>query len=108
MQPAADVMAEALGEVAIHAPVVPVIANVRAGPLSSPDEIRQCLVEQVTGTVRWRECTEAMIAGGVTDFYELGAGKVLSGLARRIERSARATPVGTPDDVRTIAEQLSA
>lgn len=99
MQPAADVMAGALAEVAMQAPVVPVMANVGAAPLTDPDAIRNSLVEQVTGMVRWRECVEAMAAGGVTNLYELGAGKVLSGLAKRIDRELTASAVGTPDDI---------
>lgn len=99
MQPAADVMAGALGEVNMQAPVVPVMANVGAAPLSDPDAIRASLIEQVTGMVRWRECVEAMAASGVTTLYELGAGKVLSGLAKRINRDLAAHAVGTPDDI---------
>ena len=92
----------------MHSPVVPVVANVSAGPLSDPDEIRASLVQQVTGTVRWRECVLTMVSAGVSNFYELGAGKVLSGLARRIERSASAQAVGNPDDVRLAAAALKA
>ncbi len=99
MQPAADVMAGALAEVTMQAPVVPVMANVSASPLSDPDEIRQSLVQQVTGMVRWRECVEAMAAQGVTTLYELGAGKVLSGLAKRIDRELAASALGTPEDI---------
>ena len=99
MKPAADAMAEALAKVAMKAPVVPVIANVVAAPISDPAEIRRCLVEQVTGTVRWRECVLAMAAAGVTQFYEIGSGKVLSGLAGRIDKSLKAQPVGTPADI---------
>lgn len=99
MQPAADAMADALGKVAMKAPVVPVIANVVAGPISDPADIRRRLVEQVTGTVRWRECVLAMAGAGVTQFYEIGSGKVLSGLAGRIDKSLKAQPVGTPADI---------
>jgi [acyl-carrier-protein] S-malonyltransferase len=99
MQPAADAMAEALAKVQIHAPAVPVVANVLASPISDPDEIRKRLVEQVTGTVRWRECVQFMAANGITEVYEIGSGKVLSGLVGRIEKSIRATPVGTPADI---------
>ncbi len=99
MQPAADVMAEELSKVEVRRPVVPVIANVLAEPISDPDEIRKRLVEQVTGTVRWRECVEKMGALGVTDFYEIGAGKVLAGLVKRILKDAKAMSVGTPADV---------
>jgi [acyl-carrier-protein] S-malonyltransferase len=106
LKPAADAMAEALGKIEIKAPAVPVVANVVAGPISDPDEIRRRLVEQVTGTVRWRECVLAMVAAGVTDLYEIGTGKVLSGLAGRIDKSLKATPVGTPADIDAVAAQL--
>jgi [acyl-carrier-protein] S-malonyltransferase len=99
MQPAADVMAQALQEVTVSRPKVPIVANVRAAPVIEPDEIMRCLVEQVTGTVRWRESIEAMAHAGVTRFYEVGAGKVLSGLVKRIAEGAIGTPVGTPEDV---------
>ena len=99
MRPAADAMAEALGKVKMKTPVVPVIANVVAGPISDPAEIRRCLVEQVTGTVRWRECVLTMTGAGVTQLYEIGSGKVLSGLAGRIDKSLKAQPVGTPADI---------
>ena len=99
MQPAADAMAEALANVEVRKPVVPVVANVLAAPISVPDEIRRRLVEQVTGTVRWRECVLYMAANGITDVYEIGAGKVLSGLAGRIDKALKATPVGTPADI---------
>jgi [acyl-carrier-protein] S-malonyltransferase len=99
MQPAAEAMREALAKVTVNAPVVPVVANVLASPISDPDEIRQRLVEQVTGTVRWRECVTYMTANGVTDVYEIGAGKVLAGLAKRIDAGLNATSVGTPADI---------
>ena len=98
MQPAADAMAKALSEVAMHAPVVPVMANVRAAPLTDPAAIRDSLVAQVTGTVRWRECVAAMVAGGVTQFIELGSGKVLTGLAKKNAPAATALAINTPDD----------
>jgi len=106
LKPAADAMAEALGKIEIKAPVVPVVANVLAAPISDPAEIRTRLVEQVTGTVRWRECVLAMAAAGVTELYEIGTGKVLSGLAGRIDKSLKATPVGTPADIDAVAAQL--
>jgi [acyl-carrier-protein] S-malonyltransferase len=99
MQPAADAMAEALAVVMVSAPRVPVMANVLAAPIRDPDEIRKRLVEQVTGTVRWRECVEAMAAGGVNRFVEVGSGKVLTGLLKRIVSDATGQSVGTPDDV---------
>lgn len=106
MQPAADAMAEALASVEVRKPVVPVIANVLAEPISDPDEIRRRLVEQVTGTVRWRECVMRMGALGVTDFYEVGAGKVLAGLVKRILKDANATSVGSAADVDAAAAAL--
>ncbi len=108
MQPAAEAMADALAEVTISAPVVPVVANVLATPISDPGEIRRRLVEQVTGTVRWRECMLYMAANGITDVYEIGSGKVLSGLAGRIDKSLKATPVGTPSDIEAVAASLTA
>jgi [acyl-carrier-protein] S-malonyltransferase len=99
MQPAADAMAQALSQVTVSRPVVPVVANVRAAPVSEPADIVSCLVEQVTGTVRWRECVAAMASAGVTTFYEVGAGKVLTGLVRRIADGATGVAIGTPDDV---------
>lgn len=99
MQPAAEAMAEALARVEIKAPAVPVVANVLASPISEPAEIRKRLVEQVTGTVRWRECMLYMTGNGITDFYEIGSGKVLAGLVKRIEKSANATSIGAPADV---------
>lgn len=98
LQPAAEAMAEALAKVVISPPAVPVIANVTAGPVTDPAEIRQRLVEQVTGTVRWRECVLYMAANGVTDFIEAGAGKVLAGLVKRIEKAANAISIGAPGD----------
>jgi [acyl-carrier-protein] S-malonyltransferase len=106
MQPAAEVMAEALETVDVSLPVVPVVANVGAAPLSDPAAIKASLVAQVTGTVRWRECVLAMADAGVTDFYELGTGKVLSGLVRRIVADARATSAGTPEEVAAVASLL--
>jgi [acyl-carrier-protein] S-malonyltransferase len=99
MRPAADVMAEALAAVVAKAPCVPVVANVLARPISDPAEIVRRLVEQVTGTVRWRECVSFMAGEGVTTFYELGAGKVLSGLVKRIAEGANGIAVGAPADV---------
>ncbi|MCY0094489.1 ACP S-malonyltransferase [Hoeflea ulvae] len=99
MQPAADAMREALAGIAKSAPVVPVISNVRAAPVSDPDEIAQLLVEQVTGQVRWRETVAWFAANGVDTLAEIGAGKVLTGLARRIDRSITGLNVGGPDDI---------
>jgi [acyl-carrier-protein] S-malonyltransferase len=106
MQPAADVMAEALANVEIKPPSVPVIANVLASPISDPAEIRKRLVEQVTGTVRWRECVLRMAEDGVTHVYEIGSGKVLSGLAKRIVPTLNAVSVGTPQDIEAALSSL--
>ncbi len=99
MQPAAEAMREALAAVAVHAPTVPVVANVEAGPITAPDAIRDALVRQVTGTVRWRESVAYMAAQGVDRFYEVGSGKVLTGLVKRIAAGATGTAIGTPDDI---------
>jgi [acyl-carrier-protein] S-malonyltransferase len=99
MQPAADAMAEALAKVTVNPPVVPLVANVLARPISDPAEIVKSLVEQVTGTVRWRESIQFMAQAGVTTFYEIGAGKVLTGLNRRIADAASASSIGVPDDI---------
>jgi [acyl-carrier-protein] S-malonyltransferase len=99
MQPAADVMADALAKVEIRAPVVPVVANVRASAVSDPKDILRNLVEQVTGTVRWRECVAFMAQAGVTTFYEVGTGKVLTGLVKRIADTATGIAIGTPEDI---------
>jgi [acyl-carrier-protein] S-malonyltransferase len=99
MAPAATVMAEALAKTDVKSPVVPVVANVVAAPIGEPQEIAKRLVEQVTGTVRWRECAAYMAGLGVTNFYEIGSGKVLTGLLKRIADGATGTAIGTPDDV---------
>jgi [acyl-carrier-protein] S-malonyltransferase len=107
MQPAADVMADALGRTAIREPSVPVVANVPASAISDPAEIRKSLVEQVTGTVRWRECVTYMASQGVTMFCETGSGKVLAGLAKRIAKDADAMSIGTPADVDAALAKLT-
>lgn len=99
MQPAADAMAEALAKVRIDKPAVPVVSNVLASAISDPDEIRRRLIEQVTGTVRWRESVLYMAQNGITEVYELGAGKVLAGLVGRIDKAIKTASIGTPDDV---------
>jgi len=99
MQPAAEVMRDALAAVAVNRPAVPVVSNVKASAISEPTEIVAALVAQVTGTVRWRESVAYMAGQGVTQFYEIGAGKVLSGLIKRIADGAAASTIGTPDDV---------
>jgi [acyl-carrier-protein] S-malonyltransferase len=99
MQPAADVMADALAKVAVHAPLVPVVANVSARPIKEPAEIVKNLVEQITATVRWRESVLFMAQSGVSSFFEIGAGKVLTGLIKRVAESATVTPIGLPEDI---------
>ena len=99
MAPAADVMAVALAAVELLPPIVPLIANVTAAPVEDPAEIRRLLVEQVTGMVRWRECCMTMRAKGVEKLVEVGSGKVLSGLARRIDKKLSASNVSTPAGV---------
>ncbi len=99
MSPAARAMAEALNAVDIVSPSVPLVANVCASAVDDPDVIRSLLVDQVTGRVRWRESVEWMAAHGVTEFWELGAGKALSGMIRRIVKEAETRAIGTPEDV---------
>jgi [acyl-carrier-protein] S-malonyltransferase len=106
MAPAADAMREALSQVAIRVPVVPVVANVEASAVTDPDRIRDCLVRQVTGTVRWRESVAYMAGEGVESFYEVGAGKVLTGLVKRIAAGASSAAIGTPDDVAAFKASL--
>ena len=102
MQPAADAMAQALATTQVRAPKVPVVANVLARPVSDPNEIVRSLVAQVTGTVRWRESVAFMAQAGVKAFYEVGAGKVLSGLVKRIADGATGIAVGTPEDIAAV------
>ncbi len=106
MAPAADVMADALAAVSVKMPAVPLVANVTASRLSDPDEIRRKLVEQVTGMVRWRESVAFMAAEGVEKTVELGTGKVLTGLSKRIDRSIAAVAAGTPEDMDALLQQL--
>jgi [acyl-carrier-protein] S-malonyltransferase len=109
MQPAADAMAAALAEVEMRAPIVPVVSNVLATPISDPAEIRQRLVEQVTGVVRWTESVAWMTgAGEVTHLAEIGTGKVLTGLARRINSEAHAIAVNSPTDIDAFVTELTA
>ena len=103
MQPAAEAMAAALAAVDIAAPAVPLVANVRAAAVSDPEDIRRLLVAQVTGRVRWRESVLWMAGKGVTEIVEVGAGKALSGMVRRIAREIETRTVGTPDEVRALA-----
>ncbi len=103
MQPAADRMAEALADAEIQEPVVPVFANVTAEPATDPNAIRDQLVRQVTGRVRWTESVEAMVNDSVSRFVELGSGKVLTGLVKRIDKEVEAIPVENPEDVKALA-----
>ena len=107
MEPAARVMAEALSHVDINRPAVPVVANVEAAAVSDPATIRSLLVEQVTGSVRWRESVSWMAEQGVTEAWEIGAGKALSGMIKRISKEVSTRAVGTPEDVKAAAEALA-
>ena len=107
MAPAAKVMEEALRAVEMKAPVVPLVANVVAGPISDPDEIRRRLIEQITSMVRWRESIAWLAGAGVGLFVEVGAGKVLSGLAKRIADGAETLTVGAPDDIDAAVARLA-
>ncbi len=106
MGPAADAMRDALAKVGKRAPIVPVVCNVSVNPVTDPDEIVKRLVEQVTGRVRWRETVEWFAANGVTTLYEIGSGKVLSGLAKRIAKDVSTANVSTPADVEAAAAAL--
>jgi [acyl-carrier-protein] S-malonyltransferase len=108
MQPAADAMAEALAGIGIRPPVSPLVSNVLAAPIVDPEQIRRRLVEQVTGTVRWRESVAYMASHGVKRFFEIGAGKVLSGLVKRIAEGAVGVSVGAPNDITSAKEALAA
>ncbi|OYU86802.1 MAG: [acyl-carrier-protein] S-malonyltransferase [Bradyrhizobiaceae bacterium PARB1] len=108
MQPAADVMADALAKVTINKPAAPLVSNVLASAITDPDEIRRRLIEQVTGTVRWRESVAYMAGQGVTRFLEIGAGKVLSGLVKRIADGAVGVAVGGPNDIAAAKDALTA
>ncbi|MFG6560475.1 ACP S-malonyltransferase [Sulfitobacter sp. 1A15299] len=104
MGPAAEEMAKALGEVTFNDPVVPLVANVTAGAVSDAARIRDLLVEQVTGRVRWRSSVEWMAGQGVTEAWEIGAGKALSGMIRRIDKSVATRSIGTPDEVKAASD----
>lgn len=106
MEPAAKVMAQALDDVAINTPAIPVVANVHAAAIDDPTLIRTALVEQVTGSVRWRESVTWMAGQGVTEAWEIGAGKALSGMIRHIDRSIACRAVGTPGDVQATKEAM--
>jgi [acyl-carrier-protein] S-malonyltransferase len=107
MEPAARAMADALEDVVIHSPVIPVVANVVASAVSDPDVIRKLLVQQVTGSVRWRESVIWMGQHGVTEMWEIGAGKALSGMVRRINKDIETRNVAVPDDVLAAVVTLS-
>jgi len=107
MQPAADAMKDALSNTDMKDPVVPLIANTKACALTTADDIRNGLVEQVTGRVRWRESVSYMAANGVTTLYEIGSGRVLTGLARRIERNLDALSIGSSDDIQKAGSALT-
>ena len=106
MAPAAEVMAQALAEVDIQRPAVPVVANVTAHGISDPATIRSLLVEQVTGSVRWRESVAWMAEQGVAQTYEIGAGKALTGMIRRIHKEMATSTVGTPDEAKAAANSI--
>lgn len=107
MGPAAEVMAEALSSVQMQAPAVPLVANVRAQAVSDVAEIRGLLVEQVTGSVRWRESVQWMAGAGVTEVWEIGAGKALSGMVKRCDRAIATRAIGEPDDILAAAAALA-
>ncbi len=106
MKPAADAMADALSNTIIGIPCVPIVANVTANAVSDPNIIRKLLVEQVTGTVRWRESVMWMKEQGINEMIELGAGKVLSGLIKRIEKDVAAESIGTPEQIEALIAKL--
>ncbi|MGZ9108941.1 MAG: ACP S-malonyltransferase [Micavibrio sp.] len=106
MAPAAEAMAKALGNTTIYAPTVPLVANVTADGVSDPDTIRDLLVKQVTGSVRWRESVQWMKQQGVDEMIEIGAGKVLAGLVKRIEPEVAISSVGTPQQIDELIEKL--
>jgi [acyl-carrier-protein] S-malonyltransferase len=108
MAPAAEAMRAALAGAAISAPVIPVVANIEAAPITDPEAIRAALVRQVTGTVRWRESAERMAADRVDVFVEVGAGKVLTGLVKRIAAGARSAAFGQPGDLDAVRSLVTA
>lgn len=108
MQPAAEAMAQALADVQINAPSVPVVSNVEAAPVNDPDQIRALLEAQICGAVRWRESVQVMVDQGVTDFWEIGAGKALSGMVRRIHRPATVRNIGAAADVTAAVDAAKA
>ena len=107
MEPAARAMAEALNDVAISTPKVRLVANVLAHDVANPETIRSLLVQQITGSVRWRESVAFMAGEGVTEIWEVGAGKALSGMIRRIDKTVATRNIGAPEEVKAAAESLS-
>ena len=108
MQPAADRMADALEELTLNPPLVPIVSNVMAAPVTDPAEIKSLLVRQVTGVVRWRKSVAYMVDHGAETLFEIGAGRVLTGIAKRVRAKADARSVGSPDDVKAFGEWLKA
>jgi [acyl-carrier-protein] S-malonyltransferase len=108
MQPAADRMAEALEAFTLNPPLVPIVSNVMAAPVTDPAEIKSLLVRQVTGVVRWRESVATMVDNGAETLFEIGAGRVLTGIAKRVRAKADARSVGSPDEVKAFGEWLKA
>jgi len=105
MSPAAAVMKEALSEATIISPSVPVVSNIKAQAVSDPDEIRELLIQQITGSVRWRESVMWMAQNAVSEIWEIGAGKALSGMVRRIDRDVECKNIATPEDIRALSSQ---
>ena len=105
MSPAAAVMKEALSEATIISPSVPVVSNVKAQAVSDPDEIRELLIQQITGSVRWRESVMWMAQNDVSEIWEIGAGKALSGMVRRIDRDVECKNIATPEDIQALSSQ---
>ncbi|MGB0796808.1 MAG: ACP S-malonyltransferase [Paracoccaceae bacterium] len=103
MSPAAAVMKEALSEATIISPSVPIVSNVKAQAVSDPDEIRELLIQQITGSVRWRESVMWMAQNDVSEIWEIGAGKALSGMVRRIDREVECKNIATPEDIRALS-----
>ncbi len=108
MQPAADRMADALEEFTLNPPLAPIVSNVMAAPVTDPAEIKSLLVRQVTGVVRWRESVAYMVDHGAETLFEIGAGRVLTGIAKRVRAKADARSIGSPDEVNAFGEWLKA
>ena len=108
MQPAADRMADALEALTLNPPLVPIVSNVMAAPVTDPAEIKSLLVRQVTGVVRWRESVAYMVDHGAETLFEIGAGRVLTGIAKRVRAKADARSIGSPDEISAFGEWLKA